>query len=102
MGTYSDQPDPPTYFQAIQTSDVVRYTDVAQQQWFLDRIRYAYGSTNANARIDPDGTTIRWFSSYVLPLGYWLYKGNTPVSDADLHAGLLRPITETFPTSGGV
>lgn len=98
MGIFSDQPDPPVYYQAIATSDVVQYTDVGQHQWFLDRIQYAFGSTNANVRLDADGTSIRWFSSNVLHLGDWLYQGKTAVTDSVLHSGSLRPITETFPT----
>ncbi len=98
MGTFSDHPDPPEYYQAVQTYDVVRYTAVSEAPWFFDRIQFAYGSTNANVRFDTDGTSIRWFSSLVLRLGDWLYQGKTPITDAQLRTGALRPITETFPS----
>lgn len=94
MGTYSDQPDPPVYYQVVDTRDCVRYTDVDQAQWFIDRINRAYGS-DTGARLD--GEIVRWYGYYQLHVGDWLLNGTTPMSDAVLRASRLRPVTGTFP-----
>lgn len=92
MGIYSDEPDPPTYFQVVETADCVRYTDLGQAQWFMDRINYAFGGqASTNVRLAEDGTTIRWFGYYQLRLGDWLYKGNTAIDDKTLRASALKP-----------
>lgn len=103
MGVYSNEPDPPYYYQAVDTHDCVRYTDVAQAQWFMDRIQFAYGSTKTNVRLD--GTTIRWFGYYSMDVGDWLYNGTTPMTDEVLRASQLRPLDSAWPdntTTGGV
>lgn len=100
MTDFTDQPEPPVYYMAVQTFDCVQYTDVSQQQWFFDRIRFAYGGTNPNVRLDTDGTTILFFGSTRLHLTDWLYKGTTVLTDAALRASrtnLLRPVNDTFP-----
>lgn len=99
MGVYSNEPDPPDYYQVVDTADCVRYTDVGQAQWFMDRIQYAYGSTQTNVRLDD--TTIKWFGYYKLQLGDWLYKGTTPITDEVLRASALRPVASTWPDAGG-
>jgi hypothetical protein len=97
MGVFSSQPDPPTYYHAVDTSDCVRYTAVAQAQWFMDRIQYAYAGSTTNARLDPDGSTIRWFGSYTLALGDWLYAGKTAMTDAVLRDSAFRPNLSAWP-----
>ncbi|OXM53779.1 hypothetical protein CFP71_21445 [Amycolatopsis thailandensis] len=98
MGVYSDEPDPPVYYQAVEATDCVRYTDVSQAKWFQDRINYAFGGqSSTNVRMADDGTTIRWFGYYWLRLGDWLYKGNTAITDEVLRASGLRPILTTWP-----
>jgi hypothetical protein len=96
VGIYSPEPDPPVYFQVVDTRDCVRYTDVAQAQWIMDRINYAYGGTDTDVRLE--GTTVRWFGYYRLDLGDWLYSGTTPMSDEVLRASQFRPVSDTFPT----
>lgn len=93
MGVYSNQPDPPVYFQAVDTYDCVRYTDPSQAQWFMDRINYAFGGTTANVRFADDGVTIQWFGVYFLHLGDWLLQGNTPATDDQLRLSTSRPVT---------
>lgn len=95
MGIYSNEPDPPVYYAVVDTRDCVRYTDAAQAQWFMDRIQYAFGGTDTNIRLD--GTTIRWFGYYALPIGDWLYAGNIPMTDEVLKASAFRPTLETWP-----
>ncbi|WP_027944024.1 hypothetical protein [Amycolatopsis taiwanensis] len=98
MGVYSDEPDPPIYYQAVESYDLVRYTDVSQARWFMDRINYAFGGQQAtNVRMGEDGETIRWFGYYFLHLGEWLYKGNTACSDEVLRFSGLRPIMTEWP-----
>lgn len=95
MGVFSNEPDPPSYFQVVDTHDCVRYTDIAQAQWFIDRVNFAYGG-ETDARLDDD--TIRWFGYYHLALGDWLYSGSIPMTDDVLRASQFRPVTTTFPT----
>ncbi|SFO82204.1 hypothetical protein SAMN05421810_10171 [Amycolatopsis arida] len=103
MGVYSDEPDPPVYYQAVDAADCVRYTDVSQAKWFRDRINFAFGGQRStNVRMDADGTTIRWFGYYVLRLGDWLYRGNTPITDEVLRASGLRPVTTSWPEDSTV
>lgn len=97
MGVYSQEPDPPVYYAVVNTADLVRYTDSAQAQWFIDRINYAYGGYTANVRIEPDGSTIRWFGYYFLGLGDWLWQGTSPMSDEVVRASALRPVPLDFP-----
>lgn len=97
MGVYSNEPDPPTYHQVVDTHDCVRYTDVAQAQWFIDRVNWAYGG-GTDARLED--TTVRWFGYYQLALGDWLYNGTTAMSDQVLRASQFRPVLDTFPTEG--
>lgn len=93
MGVFSDQPDPPVYVNAVDTYDVVRYTDVSQAQWFMDRINFAYGGqATTNVRFDADGTTILWFGVYFLHLGDWLLKGDSPITDDALRTSPVRPL----------
>jgi hypothetical protein len=94
---YSDQPDPPEWYQVVQTDDCVRYTDPSQAQWFFDRINFEYGSTTPNVRFDDDGTTIRWFGFYVLHLGDWLWKGTYGMTDEQFRGSVLRPVLDTVP-----
>lgn len=98
MGVYSPEPDPPVYFQVVDTRDCVQYTEPGQAAWFIDRINYAFGGTETDARLD--GSTIRWFGYYHLDLGDWLYSGTTPMSDEVLRASQLRPVSNTFPMAG--
>lgn len=98
MGVYSDESDPPVYYQVVDTRDCVRYSDSAQAPWFMDRIRFAYGGTSTNVRLDSDGT-IRWFGYYWLHLGDWLYGGTTPVTDEVLRASHLRPVGVDWPSA---
>lgn len=100
MGVFSDEPDPPTYYYAVEAADCVRYTDVAQAKWFMDRINHAFGGqASTNVRMAEDGTTIRWFGYYWLHLGDWLYKGNTAITDEVLRASGLRPSMAEWPAA---
>jgi hypothetical protein len=95
MGVYSDEPDPPDYFAVVDTRDCVRYTDVSQAQWFIDRINAAFAGNETEARLD--GTTVKWFGYYNLPLGDWLYGGQVSMSDEVLKASAFRPTFDTWP-----
>jgi hypothetical protein len=94
MGAYSTEPDPPTYATVADTHDCVRYTNVAQAQWFMDRINVAFAGSTTNARLD--GTTVKWFGYYTLPLGNWLYAGTVSMTDEALRASSFRPITAVW------
>lgn len=88
--------EPTETFQVVQTRDCVRYTDPDQFEWFWSRINRAFG-TDCNVRFDPDGTTIRWFGAYSLPLGSWLVGGQTSLTDAQLRNqqwNMLRPVPD--------
>lgn len=100
MSLYSDEPDPPVYFQAVEAADCVKYTNVSQAKWFMDRINAAFGGqATTNVRMAEDGTSIRWFGYYWLRLGDWLYRGNTAVTDEVLRASGLRPIVAQWPAA---
>jgi hypothetical protein len=77
----------------IPSQDAAHYTDPAQAQWFFDRLTTAFGAY-CNPRLDPDGTTIRWYQSYTLPLGSWLINGKTACTDDQLRTGTLRPLPD--------
>lgn len=93
MAQYSTEANPPNYYQVVNSHDCVQYTNVDQAQWFVDRINFAYGGTDARL----DGTVIRWFGNYTLNLTDWLYNGTTPMSDEVLRASQFRPLLDTFP-----
>jgi hypothetical protein len=97
MGVYSNAPDPPSFYQVVDTHDCVQYTDVDQAPWFIDRINYAFGG-GTDARLD--GQTVRWFGYYELHIGDWLYNGVNPMTDEVLRASQFRPIADNFPTAG--
>lgn len=98
-----DPPQPPEYYRVVETTDLAHYTDPAQAQWFMDRVNTAYsGQASTNVRMDPDGTTIRWFGYYYIELGDWLWQGKVRITDEVLPYSTLRPIDTAFPvTSGG-
>lgn len=96
MGIFSNEPDPPVYFNVVDTRDCVQYTDVDQAPWFMDRIDNAFAGSTTNVRMDSDGTTILWFGYYRLALGDWLYAGNIAMSDEVLKASAFRPTVETW------
>lgn len=77
---------------------VVQYTDVSQFEFVRDWINWCGGQSQerngANVRLDEeDGTTIRWYAHYYLPLGGYLLEGETYITEQQVRSGL-RPVTD--------
>jgi hypothetical protein len=86
--------DPDEILAVVQTQEAARYTDVEQFPWFAARLNASFGGY-CDVRLDTaDGTTIRWFENYTLPLGSWLLRGNTACTDEQLKTGALRPVSD--------
>lgn len=98
---FTDEPEPPEHYRAVETFDLVRYTDVSQAKWFFDRLAWQAGGrwSDVNARLDPvDGTTIRWYGNYYnLPLGHYLYDGSIPLTPEQVGNSSLRPLDHQWP-----
>lgn len=83
---------------AVQPHRLVQYTNVNQFDFFVQWINWCEGQSQqrngANVRLDEeDGTTIRWYGFYYLPLGGYLVEGRTAITEQQLR-GQMFPVAQ--------
>lgn len=78
----------PAIVRTNKITEVVQYTDPEQFEFFRDWINFC-NNNNCNVRFDEqDGTTIRWYYAYSLPLGDWLWDGMYSAREEELRQWL--------------
>lgn len=100
-GTVENYEHVPPIVSGQRIAQVVQYTHTNQFEFFRDWINY-YAVNDCNVRFADDGTTIRWWYAYYLPLGHYMVNGSTVYADEESLRYYVAPFAPWPDTSAGM
>ncbi len=100
-GTVENYEHVPPIVPAQRIAQTVQYTHTNQFDFFRDWINFN-AANDCNVRLDDDGTTIRWWYAYYLPLGSYMVNGTTVFSTESLLRNMVAPFPPWPETTAGM